>query len=76
MGRRWVCTFDERLEIDDEGVVHLGADGRTQAYPHPDPGECVQVSAGVRRELETEPGERGYLLTDLLGRRSRPSGRG
>ncbi|WP_052442975.1 RHS repeat-associated core domain-containing protein [Streptacidiphilus neutrinimicus] len=64
MGRRWACTFDERLEIDDEGIVHLGADGRTQAYPHPEPGECVQASAGARRDLEVEPGERGYVLTD------------
>lgn len=64
MGRRWVCTFDERLEIDDQGVVHIGADGRTQAYPHPEPGESVQASAGARRDLESEPGERGYMLTD------------
>jgi YD repeat-containing protein len=64
MGRRWVCTFDERLEIDAEGVVHLGADGRTQAYPHPEPGESVQASAGARRDLEADPDERGYVLTD------------
>ena len=64
MGRRWVCTFDERLEIDDEGVVHLGADRRTQAYPHPDPGTPVRATAGARRDLSVDYGERGYTLTD------------
>ncbi|WP_329582352.1 DUF6531 domain-containing protein [Kitasatospora sp. NBC_01250] len=62
MGRRWVCTFDERLEIDAEGVVHLGADRRTQAYPHPGPGDPVRASAGERRDLALAPG--GYTLTD------------
>ncbi|MFF7637302.1 RHS repeat-associated core domain-containing protein [Kitasatospora sp. NPDC008050] len=62
MGRRWVCTFDERLEIDAEGVVHIGADRRTQAYPHPEPGDPVQASAGERRDLALAPG--GYTLTD------------
>ncbi|GAA1252019.1 hypothetical protein GCM10009665_48450 [Kitasatospora nipponensis] len=62
MGPRWVCTFDERLEIDAEGVVHVGADRRTQAYPHPEPGEGVQASAGTRRELRLARG--GYALCD------------
>ncbi|MEY9949975.1 DUF6531 domain-containing protein [Kitasatospora sp. GAS1066B] len=62
MGPRWVCTFDERLEIDAEGVVHVGADRRTQAYPHPEPGEAVQASAGARRDLELAAG--GYTITD------------
>ncbi len=64
MGRRWVCTFDERLEIDDQGVVHLGADRRTQAYPHPAPGQAVQASAGARRDLSVDDAERYYTLTD------------
>ncbi|MCC9312545.1 DUF6531 domain-containing protein, partial [Kitasatospora sp. RB6PN24] len=62
MGPRWVCTFDERLEIDAEGVVHIGADRRTQAYPHPDPGETVEASAGTRRKLRLATG--GYHLHD------------
>jgi RHS repeat-associated protein len=64
MGPRWVCTFDERLEIDNEGVVHLGADRRAQAYPRPEPGIAVEAGAGPRRELEVQSGERSYTLTD------------
>lgn len=62
MGPKWVCTFDERLEIDAEGVVHIRADRITQAYPHPEPGETVEASAGDRRELRLAPG--GYHVRD------------
>ncbi|WP_152648568.1 RHS repeat-associated core domain-containing protein [Streptacidiphilus anmyonensis] len=64
MGRRWVCTFDERLEIDGLGVVHLGADRVSQAYPHPEPGTVVQASAGRRLDLGTDSRGRVYTLTD------------
>ncbi|WP_169797102.1 DUF6531 domain-containing protein, partial [Streptacidiphilus griseoplanus] len=64
MGPRWVCTFDERLEIDEAGVVYLGADRTAQAYPHPGPGEVVQASAGARWELEGGAESGGYTLTD------------
>ncbi|MGK4582245.1 RHS repeat-associated core domain-containing protein [Kitasatospora sp. HPMI-4] len=63
MGPRWVCTFDERLEIDDEGIVHIRADRITQAYPHPEPGDPVYASAGARWELAlTDNGD--YALKD------------
>ncbi|MFD9124069.1 RHS repeat-associated core domain-containing protein [Kitasatospora sp. NPDC059571] len=64
MGPRWVCTFDERLEIDAQGVVHLGADRVSQTYPHPEtPDEPVHASAGARCELTlTSRGD--YALTD------------
>ncbi|MEZ0065303.1 RHS repeat-associated protein [Streptacidiphilus sp. MAP12-20] len=64
MGRRWVCTFDERLEIDAEGIVHIRADRVTQAYPHPEPGEPVQASAGDRRFLDVDARARCYTLTE------------
>ncbi|WP_052434446.1 RHS repeat-associated core domain-containing protein [Streptacidiphilus melanogenes] len=64
MGRRWVCTFDERLEIDAEGVVHIRADRVTQAYPHPEPGEPVQASAGDRRLLGVDARGRLYTVTE------------
>ena len=64
MGPRWVCTFDERLEIDAEGVVYLGADRMAQAFPHPTPDEPAQASAGARWSLSTAPGTGDYTLTD------------
>ncbi|MFF4339382.1 RHS repeat-associated core domain-containing protein [Kitasatospora sp. NPDC001540] len=63
MGTRWICTFDERLEIDEHGVVHVRPDRITQAYPHPEPGDPVYASAGSRNELDVR--EDGcYTVTD------------
>ncbi|QRX96451.1 MULTISPECIES: RHS repeat-associated core domain-containing protein [Streptomyces] len=65
MGPRWVCTFDERLEIDDEGVVYLSADRTAQAYPHPTAGEPAQASAGARLDLDVDELTGDYALTDV-----------
>ncbi|MFI5531909.1 RHS repeat-associated core domain-containing protein [Kitasatospora sp. NPDC051853] len=65
MGPRWVCPFDERLEIDEEGVVYLAADRSAQAYPHPEPDEPSQASAGTRWDLAVDPAAGGYTLTDV-----------
>ncbi|SEM02865.1 DNA/RNA non-specific endonuclease [Streptacidiphilus jiangxiensis] len=65
MGPRWICPFDERLELDDEGVVHLAADRTAQAYPHPEPGDPVQSPAGTAiRELAVDVHTGRYTLTD------------
>jgi len=65
MGLRWVCTFDERLEADQDGVVHLGADRVAQLFPCPAPGEApVYASAGARTELRLEADGGRYTLTD------------
>jgi RHS repeat-associated protein len=64
MGPRWVCTFDERLEIDAEGVVYLSADRIAQAYPHPAPDEAVQATAGARLDLRAGAHGGDYTLTD------------
>ncbi|MFD0573114.1 DUF6531 domain-containing protein [Kitasatospora gansuensis] len=64
MGERWVCTFDERLEVDVEGVVHLRADRISQAYPHPEPGDPSFSGAGSRRELDVDPETGDYTLTE------------
>ena len=64
-GPRWVSTFDERLEIDAEGVVHLRSDRVTQAYPHPEPGlPPVLPSAGEQHRLGVDPRGRAYTLTE------------
>ncbi|MFD8479561.1 DUF6531 domain-containing protein [Kitasatospora sp. NPDC059673] len=62
MGPKWICTFDERLEIDEQGVVHVRADRITQAYPHPEPGDPVHASAGSRHELDLVDGH--FTVTD------------
>ncbi|MEU5389171.1 DUF6531 domain-containing protein, partial [Kitasatospora cineracea] len=62
MGTRWICTFDERLEIDEQGVVHVRPDRITQAYPHPEPGDPVHASAGSRHELDLVDGH--FTVTD------------
>ncbi|MER5638387.1 RHS repeat-associated core domain-containing protein [Kitasatospora sp. NPDC002227] len=62
MGPKWLCTFDERLELDEHGVVHIRADRITQAYPHPEPGDPVHASAGSRHELAVEDGL--FTVTD------------
>ncbi|WP_051732248.1 DUF6531 domain-containing protein [Kitasatospora phosalacinea] len=62
MGPRWICSFDERLEIDTDGVVHVRPDRITQAYPHPEPGDPVYASAGSRHELDLVDGR--FTVTD------------
>ncbi|OKJ06699.1 RHS repeat-associated core domain-containing protein [Kitasatospora sp. CB01950] len=56
MGPKWICTFDERLELDEQGVIHIRPDRITQAYPHPEPGDPVYASAGSRNELDLAEG--------------------
>ncbi|WP_411145893.1 RHS repeat-associated core domain-containing protein [Streptomyces sp. x-80] len=65
MGPRWVCTIDERLELDNEGVVHLSADRTAQAYPYPSPDEPVQATAGARLDLALGHLTGRYTLTDI-----------
>ncbi|MFJ9523361.1 DUF6531 domain-containing protein [Kitasatospora sp. NPDC101801] len=62
MGTKWLCPFDERLELDEAGVVHIRPDRITQAYPHPEPGDPVHASAGSRHELDLTDGL--FTVTD------------
>ncbi|GAA3196788.1 MULTISPECIES: DUF6531 domain-containing protein [Streptomyces] len=63
-GPAWASTVDERLEMDEQGVVHVGADGTLRPYPHPEPGGAdVQPETGSRQVLRrTEAGD--FELTD------------
>ncbi|MFF9582034.1 putative T7SS-secreted protein [Streptomyces achromogenes] len=61
-GPTWSSTLDQRLEIDAEGVVFVGEDGVTLAYPHPAPGVPTLPGHGPRRPLDRVDG--GYTLTD------------
>ncbi|MBQ1159902.1 RHS domain-containing protein [Streptomyces sp. A73] len=63
-GPSWTSTLDQRLEVDAEGVVFVGEDGRLLAFPHPAPGVPTLPTAGpVRMRLERTP-DHGYTLTD------------
>ncbi|WP_432034824.1 ion channel [Streptomyces cucumeris] len=50
-GRTWAGTLDQRLEIDDEGVVYITDDGMILAYPVPEPDVPTLAAAGPRRPL-------------------------
>ncbi|MET8979204.1 putative T7SS-secreted protein [Streptomyces sp. NPDC004539] len=63
-GPSWSSTFDQRLEIDAEGVVLVTEDGLLLAYPHPAPGVPTLPSHGPRRLLDRE--DDGYTVTDPL----------
>ena len=60
-GPSWSSTFDQRLEIDAQGVVFVGEDGLTLAYPHPAPGVPTLPDHGPRWPLERV--ESGYTIT-------------
>ncbi|MFE1796148.1 DUF6531 domain-containing protein [Streptomyces sp. NPDC059517] len=54
-GSTWASTVDQRLEVDDDGIVFVTEDGLLLAYPHPDgPGVAVLPEAGPRRPLTRE----------------------
>ncbi|WP_307822006.1 DUF6531 domain-containing protein [Streptomyces coffeae] len=50
-GRTWAGTLDQRLEIDDEGVVYITDDGMLLAYPIPEPGVPTLPASGPRWPL-------------------------
>ncbi|MEV0324371.1 RHS repeat-associated core domain-containing protein [Streptomyces sp. NPDC050658] len=37
-GDSWTSTLDERIEIDDKGLIYVTEDGQLLSYPHPEPG--------------------------------------
>ncbi|MET7432363.1 DUF6531 domain-containing protein, partial [Streptomyces flaveolus] len=61
-GPTWSSTLDQRLEIDAQGVIFVGDDGLTLAYPHPAPGVPTLPSHGPRWPLDRT--DDGYTLTD------------
>ncbi|WP_432118401.1 RHS repeat-associated core domain-containing protein [Streptomyces sp. bgisy032] len=65
-GPTWASTIDQRLEVDEEGIVFVTEDGLLLAYAHPssthDP---VLPSAGPRWSL-TRLDDGGYRVHDPL----------
>ncbi|MEU5930386.1 DUF6531 domain-containing protein [Streptomyces antimycoticus] len=50
-GRTWAGTLDQRLEIDDAGVVYITDDGMLLAYPIPEPDVPTLPTSGPRWPL-------------------------
>ncbi|MFD5315736.1 DUF6531 domain-containing protein [Streptomyces sp. NPDC127098] len=70
-GPSWASTLDQRLEIDEQGVVFLAEDGMILAYPHPgEPGAAVLPETGPRWPLTREE-DGGYTLTDPIAGHTR-----
>ncbi|MFE0132444.1 DUF6531 domain-containing protein [Streptomyces sp. NPDC059037] len=63
-GPSWSSTVDQRLEIDEDGVVFVTEDGMLLAYPHPrGPDTPVLPESGPRWPLERLDNG-GYRITD------------
>jgi RHS repeat-associated protein len=63
LGRSWVSSLDERLEVTPDGVFLAVGDGSVLAYPNPaSDGELVWPPSGARWPLTRE--EDGYTVTD------------
>ncbi|MDX3231632.1 DUF6531 domain-containing protein [Streptomyces sp. ME19-01-6] len=50
-GRTWAGTLDQRLEIDDAGVVYITDDGMLLTYPVPEPDVPTLPTSGPRWPL-------------------------
>lgn len=61
-GTGWSSTVDQRLEIDEQGVVFSCDQGSLLAYPHPAPGVPVMPTHGRRWPLDRVAD--GYTITD------------
>ncbi|MFB7667589.1 RHS repeat-associated core domain-containing protein [Kitasatospora sp. NPDC056138] len=64
-GPSWASTLDQRVELDDEGVLFAAEDGMLLSYPVPEPGGAVLPVEGPRWPLhwDATPGG-GMRITD------------
>ncbi|WCL83135.1 DUF6531 domain-containing protein [Streptomyces sp. JCM 35825] len=63
-GPTWTSTLDQRLEVDEDGVVFVTEDGMLLAYPHAEGSDAsVLPDGGPRWPLERLD-DGGYRLTD------------
>ncbi|MEU7643595.1 DUF6531 domain-containing protein [Streptomyces huasconensis] len=63
-GPSWTSTLDQRLEVDEDGVVFVTEDGMLLAYPHPAaPDAPVLPESGPRWPLRRLDGG-GYLISE------------
>ncbi|MFJ2832699.1 RHS repeat-associated core domain-containing protein [Streptomyces sp. NPDC087263] len=65
-GPTWASTVDQRLEIDEDGVVFVTDDGMLLAYPHPEESAAPVLPESGPRWLLTRTDTGGYLVTEPL----------
>ncbi|QES34788.1 hypothetical protein DEJ48_16475 [Streptomyces venezuelae] len=63
-GESWASTLDERLELDDQGVLFASEDGMILSYPVPSPGAEVLPVEGPRWPLKWDGGSAPLRITD------------
>ncbi|MCF3124860.1 RHS repeat protein, partial [Streptomyces arenae] len=63
-GESWASTLDERLELDEQGVLFASEDGMILSYPVPSPGAVVMPAEGPRWPLEWDGGSAPLRITD------------
>ncbi|MDT0458150.1 RHS repeat-associated core domain-containing protein [Streptomyces sp. DSM 41527] len=54
-GPSWSSTADQRLEIDEQGIIFVSEDGLLLSYVLPEPGQSVLPARGPRRPLTRTP---------------------
>ncbi|MFE1174825.1 RHS repeat-associated core domain-containing protein [Streptomyces sp. NPDC058773] len=57
LGPSWASTLDQRLELDDQGVVFVTDDGMLLSYDIPEPGQHALPQHGPRWTLTRTPRE-------------------
>jgi RHS repeat-associated protein len=61
-GSSWASVLDQRLDIDEQGVIFVAADGMLLTYPTPADDDAVLPVEGPRWPLRRDG--RGYLVDD------------
>ncbi|MFD4629655.1 DUF6531 domain-containing protein [Streptomyces sp. NPDC058284] len=70
-GPTWTSTIDQRLELDEDGIVFVTVDGMLLAYPHPEgPDTPVLPESGPRWPLTRLVGG-GYVVHEPITGHSR-----
>ncbi|MBV9026900.1 MAG: hypothetical protein JO362_24590 [Streptomycetaceae bacterium] len=69
-GRSWASTLDQRLQLDEHGVLFATADGLRLCYPIPQPGVPAYPERGPRWPLSWDgrPGGRMHITDSSTGR--------
>ena len=69
-GPTWAATLDQRLELDDQGIVYVADDGMLLTYPVPRPGEPTLPDSGPRWPLNWDGKPDGTMTITMPERNS------